>query len=75
LKPLHPSPRAPTPADVEKATHPQGGLKQMWVRPSDLEDFEVEKATHPQGGLKQAGRRNPPDRAIVLKRPRIRKAD
>jgi len=36
---------------VEKATHPQGGLKQQLSAP-DARARAVEKATHPQGGLK-----------------------
>jgi len=38
---------------VEKATHPQGGLKRVRNGQDALHPL-VEKATHPQGGLKRS---------------------
>ena len=40
-------------SQVEKATHPQGGLKLGKIRHLVVDRRLVEKATHPQGGLKR----------------------
>jgi len=41
---------------VEKATHPQGGLKPGERGEVVMGGRRVEKATHPQGGLKRSDR-------------------
>ena len=54
---------------VEKATHPQGGLKRDNLPGAlDVARPEVEKATHPQGGLKPLAINEVPEVAINVEK-------